>query len=347
LQFNWHITCALTEKKQEHLKKFSEVMHPFNTLAEYIRKVAGHEHFSHLTSHDVKNSPFYGMLITWLRERSRLDWLNRELRDEDYFGGLFLSHRVGENVSNAKNKNEAIEKMVNGLNSIVRLEKIYLSALLGDQHTFDEQVQRILNDGNLFHNPQSFNPELTAFVFSQLFRLTVLSENTEHSKLMNTLIRLRDLSQAELNQFTKEQVTDIQYRFALNEIVILFLQENYEILVKTLSAVGFESKSKKYEEYFYEVIAVELLARLQSGMLGDETDKLYRKYEHNLKPSMGGASTFHGALRKIISGFSKSSDTATRKDIVQTHWDELHTAVNSTNHFHKVILIWLERNYRF
>jgi hypothetical protein len=125
----------------------------------------------------------------------------------------------------------------------------------------------------------------------------------------------------------------------------LFLQENYQYLVKLLSASGFEHKSKKYEEYFFEVIAIELLARLQLGKFDDESEKLLRKYEQNLKPTMGGASTFHGALRKIISGFNKSGNSDVRKKVTKEHLQPLRTAMNAANHYHKVIVQWLEKNY--
>ncbi len=342
LQQNWNIKQLLTEPKRKQLEIFESVIRPFNTLAGFLPKINGNESFEQLPSPELQESCFFGILSTWLREHKKLEYLKKTLPARDRFTGMFNIHRAEQNSSNAKNKNRAIDQMISGMDAIVRLEKMYLSVCTGNPWELKEQTEELLRDVRLVHNPVALNPELTAFVYSQMLRFTALSEHKTSSEFLERLIALDKISKVELHQFTEDQVEDISYRLGLNKIVILFLQRKHEDLVATLSAIGFETKSKQYEEYFFDVIGIELLARLQIGKFDDDTTKLIRKYEHNLKPSMGGASDFHSALRKIISAFNEVDRASERGKVVELYIEQLRVARNPTNHFQKVIVLWLE-----
>lgn len=345
LQNNWNIKQLLTESKREQLEIFEKAIRPFNTLAYSLPRINGNEIIAQLPSQGLQESCFYGVLSIWLREHEKLESLKKTLPERQMFGGLMNIHRAERNSSNARNKNRAVDQMINGMDTLVRLEKIYLSVVTGNQWEFKEQVDDLLRSDQLFRNPESFNSELTAFVYSQLFRFTVIGQNKSSADFMKRLISLDRIAKVELMQFTHEQIEDVVSRLEMNRLIILFLQRKHKELVATLSAMGFETKSKQFEEYFFDVIGIELLSRLQIGMFDDDTTKLIRKYENNLKPSVGGASAFHGALRKIISRFNETSGTSERTKIVDSHIEQLRASHSKTNHFQKVLIMWLEDYY--
>lgn len=345
LQQNWNIKKFLTDPKKAQLDSLEKIIRPFNTLARSLPNITGNEFIAQLPSDELQESCFYGVLSTWLREHNKLEVLKKTLPARERFSRLLNPFNAEKNTSNARNKNRAIDQMINGMDTLVRLEKIYLSIATGNQWEFKEQIDDLLRSDQLFRNPETFNPELTAFVYSQLFRFTVISENKSSDDFMKQLISLDHIAKAELMQFNHDQIEDVAGRLEMNRLIILFLQRKHKELVSTLSAMGFETKSKQFEEYFFEVIGIELLSRLQIGMFDDDTTKLIRKYENNLKPSMGGASAFHGYLRKIISRFNETGGSSERIEIVNSHIEQLRASHSKTNHFQRVIIMWLEDYY--
>ncbi|MCK6639430.1 MAG: hypothetical protein L6Q81_05040 [Bacteroidia bacterium] len=348
LLIEYKLRSNIKEKDKDFFQDFDEEGKHFMQLAHNMHShliQAKKDRLTHFKSEDLPTGAFYMLLNIYLKYMQDFQTLvnnsNRRRLIASYLPGRISSGN--ESIDEARQAFN--EKLIHTNSVLIKLERLYAALMLGEDWAFDEAYNEV--SSSLYHRVDTnyLNSHLAVLVYRALFETQLIFSHNNSKPALDVykLHDLTNLTRAQFDLFTETEISGFALRLELNSMIVLFLQNNYIELLHRLTQLSEQTKINRLVAYYPDIIALEIVARLELGGHYDEDlDKRVQYYEGYGKKNPNTVPVFHRTFASCIKSFRNASSKKEREDVVKSYGKKLHKNRESFNHFHHLFLNWIE-----